>query len=365
MTSERSLVAFRARALRAITALTIVSISFGLGWPRASAAAGNHQRQAAPPASRQAGTLSVPLSFEPNQGQAASTVQFLSRGSGYAIFLAPGQAVLNLERQQPAPASATGQTPEAASVDTLRMSLIGANDKAIAEGLARQPGVVSYFIGNDPKNWRTGIPTYGKVKYPQIYPGVDLVFYGNQRQLEYDFVVAPGADPSRIAWRIDGARASVDRKGDLVLQAATGAAVFDKLLVYQMEGAKKVPVNGAFAAAGQEVRFRLGSYDRSKELVIDPVLSYATYLAGSGTDYIGNTTGPGMGQGSLQGIAVDSSGSVYVTGYTTSADFPTKNAYQGGQAKGSNGSVFVTKFSPDGSSLVYSTYLAGSGWDYA
>ena len=194
---------------------------------------------------------------------------------------------------------------------------------------------------------------------------MDLVFYGNQRQLEYDLVVAPGADPSRIAWRIGGARASVDRKGNLVLQTAAGAAVFDKLLVYQMEGAKKVPVDGAFAAAGREVRFRLGSYDRSKELVIDPVLSYATYLAGSSTDYIGNTTGPGYGQGSTQGIAVDSSGSVYATGYTTSVDFPTKNAYQGAQAKGSAPSVFVTKLSPGGGSLVYSTYLSGSGWDSA
>jgi hypothetical protein len=154
--------------------------------------------------------MSVPLSFEPNQGQAAATVQFLSRGAGYAIFLAPGKVVLNLERQKPASAPATGQTPEAASADTLRMSLIGANAKANAVGLAPQPGVVSYFIGNDPKNWRSGIPTYGKVNYGQIYPGVDLIFYGNQRQLEYDFVVAPGADPSRIAWRIDGARASVD-----------------------------------------------------------------------------------------------------------------------------------------------------------
>jgi hypothetical protein len=291
-------------------------------------------------------------------------VQFLSRGSGYALFLSHGNVVLNLERRQSSPAAAAHVT-RGTPADTLRMSLIGAGAGASAVGQARQTGVVSYFIGNDPKRWRTGIPTYGKVDYPQVYPGVDLVFYGNQQQLEYDFIVAPGADPNRIAWRIDGARASVDRKGNLVLQAAAGAAVFDKLLVYQMEGAKKVPVNGAFAAAGEEVRFRLGSYDRSKELVIDPVLSYATYLAGSSADYIANTTGPGYGQGSTQGIAVDSSGSVYVTGYTTSADFPTRNAYQGGQAKGSAPSLFVTKFSPDGSSLIYSTYLSGSGWDYA
>ena len=316
--------------------------------------------------------MSVPLSFEPNQGQLASTVQFLSRGSGYALFLTPGQIVLNLERQQPASAAATGQTPEAASVDTLRMSLIGANPEANAVGLARQPGVVSYFIGNDPKNWRSGIPTYGKVKYPQIYPGVDLVFYGNQRQLEYDFIVAPGADPSRIAWRIDGARARVDAEGNLVLSAANGPASFKKPVLYQLDGDKKTSVEGSFAVAGNQVRFRLGSYDHSRALIIDPVLSYASYLAGTSTDYIGNITGPGVSQvGTSQGLALDSAGSVYVAGYTKSIDFPTKNPYKSappakvaGVPPGQWPSAFVTKFSPDGSSLVYSTYLGGNGYDY-
>jgi len=317
--------------------------------------------------------MSVPLSFEPNQGQAAATVQFLSRGAGYAIFLAPGKVVLNLERQKPASAAATGQTPEAASADTLRMSLIGANAKANAVGLAPQPGVVSYFIGNDPKNWRSGIPTYGKVNYGQIYPGVDLIFYGNQRQLEYDFVVAPGADPSRIAWRIDGARASIDAEGNLVLSAPNGPASFKKPVLYQMNGDQKTPVEGSFAVAGHEIRFRLGSYDHSRALIIDPVLSYATYLAGSSTDHIGLPTGPGnLAVGMSQGIALDSAGSVYVTGYTYSIDFPTKTPYQpapptkvAGVSPGQWPSAFVTKFSPDGSSLVYSTYLGGNGYDNA
>src|ERR1035438_10011250 len=379
MTSERSSIAPRARALRAITALTIISISFGLGWPRASAASRDNEQQAAPAASRsispstnraEAKLMSVPLSFEPNQGQLASTVQFLSRGSGYALFLTPGKVVLNLERQQPASAAATGQTPEAASVDTLRMSLIGANPEANAVGLARQPGVVSYFIGNDPKNWRSGIPTYGKVKYPQIYRGVDLVFYGNQRQLEYDFVVAPGADPNRIAWRIDGARASVDAEGNLALSAPNGPASFKKPVLYQMDGDKKTSVEGAFAVAGNQIRFRLGSYDHSRALIIDPVLSYASYLAGSGTDNIGRPTDNGP-NGTSQGLAVDSAGSAYVAGYTYSIDFPTKNPYQSvppakvtGVPPGQWPSAFVSKFSPDGSSLVYSTYLGGNGYDY-
>src|ERR1039457_7078620 len=384
MTSERSSIAPRARALRAITALTIISISFGLDWPRASAASRDNEQQAAPAASRsispstnraEAKLMSVPLSFEPNQGQLASTVQFLSRGSGYALFLTPGKVVLNLERQQPASAAATGQTPEAASVDTLRMSLIGANPEANAIGLARQPGVVNYFIGNDPKNWRSGIPTYGKVKYPQIYRGVDLVFYGNQRQLEYDFVVAPGADPNRIAWRIDGARASVDAEGNLALSAPNGPASFKKPVLYQMDGDKKTSVEGAFAVAGNQIRFRLGSYDHSRALIVDPVLSYASYLAGSATDQIGLPTGPGILQvGVSQGLAVDSAGSAYVAGYTYSLDFPTKNPYESAPpAKQFGGvnvppgewpSAFVTKFSPDGSSLVYSTYLGGNYSDY-
>ena len=367
MTGERSSVAHRARALRAVTALATISIFFDLGWPRASAAAPDNQRPATA-AYRQAKLLSVPLSFEPNQGQSASTVQFLSRGSGYALWLTPGTVVLHLERPQPASAAATGHTPEAAA-DTLRMSLIGANPKANALGLARQPGVVSYFLGSDPKNWRSGIPTFGKGNYAQIYPGVDLVFYGNQRQLEYDFVVAPGADPSRIAWRIDGARASVDAEGNLLLSAPNGPASFQKPVLYQMHGDTKTSVEGSFAVAGNEVRFRLGEYDHSRALIIDPVLSYASYLAGTGDDRIGVPTGPGILQvGVSQALAVDSAGSAYVTGSTLSLDFPTKNPYQGAPPPklvppGGRASAFITKFSADGSSLVYSTYLGGNGTD--
>jgi uncharacterized protein (TIGR03437 family) len=372
MTSERSSVALQPRALRAVTALAILSICFGLGWPRASAASNDKQRQAAPAANRpQAKLLSVPLSFEPNQGQTDSAVQFLSRGTGYTLFLTPGKVVLNLERQQPVPAAAKGHTPQAASVDTLRISLIGANPMANAVGLAPQPGVVSYFIGNDPKNWRSGIPTYSKVEYRQVYPGVDLVFYGNQRQLEYDFVVAPGADPSRIAWRIDGARPSVDAAGNSVLHAPNGPATFEKPVVYQLDGDRKIRVDGSFAVAGNQVRFQLGTYDRSKALIIDPVLSYATYLGGTGTDNIGRPLDNGS-SGTSQGLAVDSAGSAYVAGYTFSIDFPTKNPYKSappakvtGVSPGQWPSAFVTKFSPDGSSLVYSTYLGGNGYDYA
>src|ERR1035441_9119212 len=369
MISQRS-VAPRGRTLPSIIAFTIIPISFCLAWPRASAASPDNKRPVAPAASRQAKLITVPLSFEPNQGQTDSAVQFLSRGSGYALFLTPGQVLLNLERQQAAPAAAEGHTPGAASVDTVRMSLIGANPKANAVALDPQPGVVSYFIGNDPKNWRSGIPTYGKVEYPQIYPGVDLIFYGNQRQLEYDFVVAPGADTSRIAWRVEGARAHVDSQGNLVLRAPKGQASFKKPVLYQLDGDTKTSVEGSFAVAGNQVRFRSGSYDHSKALIVDPVLSYASYLGGTGNDHIGRGL-DNFPNGTSQGIAVDSAGSVYVTGNTYSLDFPTKDPFKSappakvtGVPPGQWPSAFVTKFSPDGGSLVYSTYLGGNGYDY-
>jgi uncharacterized protein (TIGR03437 family) len=357
MTGARSSVARRSWGFPALSVLALICT---LGWPRVSAAKA--------PANRpQTKLLSMPLSFEPNRGQTNSAVQFLSRGTGYALFLTPGQVVLNLERQQ---------TPHPTSLDTLRMSLLGANPHAIPVGRNPLPGVVSYFIGNDPKNWRSGIPTYGKVEYSQVYPGIDLVFYGNQRQLEYDFVVAPGADPGPIAWRIEGARPSMDAAGNLALNASNGGpAAFLKPAVYQLDGAKKTRVEGRYDLAGNELRFRLGAYDHSKALIIDPVLSYASYLAGTASDRIGLPTGPGNLQvGVSQGLALDGSGSVYVGGHTYSLDFPTKNPYasapppkQFGGATVPPGqwpTAFVTKFSPDGSSVLYSTYLGGNYSDY-
>jgi hypothetical protein len=311
----------------------------------------------------------IPLSFQPNQGQADASVQFLSRGPGYSLFLVHGEVILNLEQQPVSSAiPPPGSKPMAGAVDTLSMKLLGANPDAAVVGVDPQSGVVSYLIGNDPKKWRSGIPTYGKVNYAQIYPGVDLVFYGNQRQLEYDFVVAPGADPSRIAWQIQGANAALDADGNLLLNAENGPASFKKPVVYQADGDKKIPIQGSYEVAGNQVRFRLGNYDHAKPLIIDPVLSYATYLGGTGIDGIGFFIGPGLANLPSQAIAVDAEGSVYVTGYTYSSDFPTQNSYKNTQPAKLSGSswpsAFVTKFSPDGSSLVYSTYLGGNGYDY-
>ena len=371
MARERFTVARRACAGRAATVMAMVSIGVGIGGPPACAEPGERSRPL--PANRAAAKLlEVPLSFEPNEGQADRAVEFLSRGSGYAVFLTPGKVVLNLEVLNLEVLNLERQG-RAASVDTVRMSLVGANPNAQAVGGAPQAGVVSYLIGNDPKKWRAGIPTYGNVRFPRIYPGVDLVFHGNQRQLEYDFEVAPGADPSRIAWSIDGARARIDARGSLILQASHGAATFQRPVVYQLDGDKRVGVESAFAVEGNRVRFRLGGYDHSRALIIDPVLSYASYLAGSGADTIANATGPGNLQvGVSQGLALDSAGSVYVTGTTQSTDFPAKSPYQSappqkvaGVSPGQWPTAFVTKFSPDGGSLVYSTYLGGNGSDRA
>jgi len=346
------------RGWQATAALMVALFTLGGSPLRAAVAAGTHQGN---PDGRQTHQAKIPLSFEANQGQTDAAVRFVSRGPGYSMFLTQDEVVLNLERQQK-----TSLAPAAtSSVDTLWMKLLGANPGAEIRGTDRLQGVVSYFIGNDSKKWHAGIATYARVSYAQVYPGIDLVFYGNQRQLEYDFVVAPGADPGRIAWRMDGARATIDGEGNLVLAADHGPASFKKPVVYQMDGNKQIAVESAFIVAGSRIGFRLGAYDRSRPLIIDPVLSYSSYLGGSGLDTIGGSVGNAGGTFDYtQALAIDSEGSAYVTGTTYSTDFPVKNAYQGTNTAtvddNRNYTTFVTKVSPDGTSLVYSTYLGGS-----
>jgi hypothetical protein len=179
---------------------------------------------------------SLPLSFELNQGQTDSRVKFLSRGNGYALFLTPSEMVLGLSR------------PDTKATGVLRMRLVGANkqDPQIS-GRDALPGTVNYLVGNDPAQWRSGIPTYAKVEYDAVYPGVDLVFYGNGRTLEYDFVVAPGADPEQVGFAFDGAeKVSVDAAGDLVLQMAGGELRMHKPVVYQEVDGVRPPIDGRF-----------------------------------------------------------------------------------------------------------------------
>ena len=289
--------------------------------------------------------LNIPLSFEANQGQTGDRVKFLSRGDGYSLFLTSHEAVFTL------------RTPAGVKPSVVRMELAGALRNTQVSGSDKLPGVANYFIGNDPKKWRSGISVYGKVKYRGIYPGVDAVFYGNQRQLEYDFVVAPGADPGQIALRLTGVVPILDIDGNVLLRLADGDLALKKPIVYQnIDGGKRV-VDARYTLEGNKVHFQLGQYDRSQTLVIDPVLSYLTYLGGSKADIMGSTTYSPAGN-PTQGMVVDQAGNVYVTGSTQSFDFPLQNPIQ--KANSTNAYTgFVAKLNPAGSQLVYSTYLGG------
>jgi len=303
----------------------------------------------------------IPLSFEANQGQADKTAKFLSMGSGYSLFLTDSSAVLVLtkpevSRAKPHQAMGNGLKPAPANparkTDVVRMDLAGANRAMQVTGSDPLPGTANYFIGNDPAKWHSGVPTYAKIKYAGVYPGIDLIYYGNQRQLEYDFVVAPGANPKPIRLQFAGAkRLKLAADGDLTVSATNGQIVFHTPVVYQVNDGERQPIDGQFAMlSANTVGFTLGRYDHSKPLVIDPVLSYSTYLGGSLAD-------------GADGIAADSSGNAYVVGATFSTNFPvTTGAFQSTNKEPSNlQCVFVTKLNPTGSALVYSTYLGGSG----
>src|ERR1039457_6817284 len=298
-----------------------------------------------------AALLGVPLSFEANQGQTDSQVKFLSRGDGYSLFLTSHEAVFTLRP----PAGANTPPP------VVRMELRGANRGAQVTGADKLAGVANYYVGNDPKKWRSGITTYGKVKYQGIYPGIDAVFYGNQRQLEYDFVVAPGADPKQISLGLTGARPSLDDDGNVVLKLADGDLALKKPVVYQNAAGDKKIVEASYTIDGNKVRFRLGKYDHSQTLVIDPVFTYLTYLGGSSVDYIGSITGVGQTTSPTHALTIDPAGDVYVTGETISNDFPLANAYQATRKEpGGAYTAFVSALNPTGTALLYSTYLGGS-----
>ena len=310
----------------------------------------------------------LPLSFEVNQGQSDAQVRFLSRGSGYTLFLTSTDAVFLLQKgalsggvkqlgrgriDEPVLPQNPNRGDEAKTKEALlRIRLVGANPAPQLTGFDDLPGKANYFIGNDAKKWRRDVPTYAKVKYHAVYPGVDLVYYGNQRQLEHDFIVAPGADPRLISLRLEGAKKlSLDLRGDLVLKTQNGEIRLQKPVIYQEVDGVRQEIAGGYRLEGENlVGFEVATYDVTKTLVVDPTLVYSTYLGGSGTDV-------------AYGIAVDSAGHAYVTGYTSSANFPTESAFQGTSA--GNYDAFVTKLSPTGSALVYSTYLGGNGIDIA
>jgi len=300
----------------------------------------------------------LPLHFEANRGQTHADVRFLARGPGYSLYLTPGEVVLLLARPNPDRKRNWHHDRQRRAAraqvisDVIRMNLMGAAPAPLVTGLDELHGKANYFIGNDPAQWRTNVPTYAKVQYRNVYPGIDLVYYGNQRQLEYDFIVAPGADPKKIVLGFKGAdKLAIDAQGELVLHAAGGAIRQHKPVIYQEMDGVRTEIEGGYVLKGaKRVGFQVAAYDHTRPLVIDPVLSYSTYLAGSGHD-------------AGRGIAVDAAGNAYVTGLTLSNDFPTTpGAFQTTLASGST-DVFVTRFNPTGSGLVYSTYLGGNSFD--
>ncbi len=296
--------------------------------------------------------VEVPLAFEPNLGQTDGRVRFISRGSGYALFLTQDEAVLSVSRAQKSDADSSANHAPANA--TIRLKLDGANPApAIAsEGLLQARN--NYYYGNDPAKWRTGVPTFARVHYRSVYPGIDMVYYGNQRRLEHDFVVAPGADPKRIRLAVDGAVTRIDSNGELVLGIVGGEVRMLKPVVYQQWNGQRHEVQGGYKLlADNRVGFELGKYNKQHELVIDPVLAYSTYYGGTGTD-IGYA------------VATSSTGIVYFAGTTSSLDFPLVSATQTicSACSQSQNDAFIVAINP-ASGVIFSTYLGGSGYEEA
>lgn len=338
----------------AATLAMLGSIAFIGSPPHASVRSANVQTVSAD-AALAAGVNRVygelPLSFEANQGQAESRVDFVARGSGYTLLLKSTEAVLSLHgagdwvsgRRSDGLSEAT--SPNGAVV---KMQIVGSDPASLATGQQELGGKVNYVIGSDPTRWRLGIATYARVAYANVYPSIDLVYYGRQGQLEYDFVIAPGGDPRSIGLRFtDVGAIEIDAQGALVLRVHGDEIRQQRPLIYQDVSGVRTEISGGYSIRdANAIGFDLGSYDATRPLVIDPSLVYSTFLGGSATD-------------AARAIAVDASGNAYVTGYTLSTDFPTTTgAFQPTFAGGYD--AFVAKLTPTGSALIYSTYLGGS-----
>lgn len=293
------------------------------------------------------------MTFEVNRGQMEPRVQFLARGKGYTAFLTSGGIVLSLRPSVAVNTSnpASPQTANRPADRTLQFTLVGGAKNPAVVGEQQQPGRINYFLGNDRSKWLTNVPTYARVRYKNVYPGIDLIYYGNQRQLEYDFAVQPGSDPRQIQFEIKGANGiAIDPHGDLAMTIGADEIHFQAPIVYQESNGQRIPVSGGYVVKdATHIAFDVANYDSAKALVIDPVLVYSTYLGGSGVEQ-------------TAGIAVDGSGNIYVAGYTSSIDFPLATL---GSLPQNTNHIFVTKLNAAGTQLIYSDYIGGNSQDYA
>lgn len=294
----------------------------------------------------------LPLSFEAPP-RSVTNAQFVARGAGYRLGINPHQVQIQLypthrvsrpQRQNTAPLPKPTQ---------FKMEVVGANAAAQARTSEPLNAKANYLVGKNPAQWQQNLPTFGRIEYAEVYPDINLVYYGNQRQLEYDFVVKPGADPQQIKLKFDGAeQVNINSAGELVLRAENREIKHHKPFVYQEVNGQKQQIEAEYAMlANNEVGFRLGRYNPMLTLVIDPVLAYSTYFGGGAGEIIFD-------------IAIDRQGASYITGVTASADFPVKHALQSELKVGEEDyDVFVAKLRADGSALVYSTYLGGTDYD--
>jgi hypothetical protein len=305
----------------------------------------------------------LPLRFEENRGQTDPPVRFLARGSGSELFLADKEAVLVLTK--PALTDATlaqdvlatpSFVPELAKhradlqSTALRFSLVGASSSPQISGIDRLSATSSYFIGNDPSRWVTGAPNFSRVAYRGIYSGVDLTYYGSGGDLEFDFDIAAHADPAQIRLKIDGANSlTATSIGDLLIATAAGAVHVNRPEIYQLAGDRREKIEGSYVlASNNEITLQLGPYDSDRPLIVDPVIQYSTFLGGTTSD-------------SATGIFVDTSGNAYITGATSSTDFPVTMGTLQSNLRSTHSNAFISKLSASGSVLLYSTYLGGTG----
>ncbi|MBI4911016.1 MAG: hypothetical protein HY820_45825 [Acidobacteria bacterium] len=293
-----------------------------------------------------------PVYFEPNVGQSDEEVKFIARGVGQQIFLMGNEAVMVMHRRMPGKDGRYTRAFAEYSARPIRMKMEGAQAPEKAEGIGRLASYSNYFLGPDPAKWRSRVPHYEKASFTNVYAGIDLVYYATQKQLEFDFIVKPGADPDSIRLSYQNVdKTKVDENGDLILMAGEYTIRQQKPHIYQEVDGRRRKIEGSYMLlADGKVGFRLRNYDKERAVVIDPILTFATFLGGNGQEAGGS-------------IQIDNQQNAFIAGQTASTNFPTRTPFQGNLASAGNFDGFVTKMNTSNAALIYSTYIGGSNYE--